>query len=241
MSQLEWIRTADGYESGCYRISQSGNNNLPWKLEVLDPGASLLACRIQAVSTHLTLREAKNCARRTESNRIWRLRMMAHVTVAGAAFGAIVAVATFTDLPMFLAVVALLHVALGSLADLAWIWLNDAWGSTRSGGGPPPMSWSDRAILAVVKLYQARQAAAVSTKPRVILLPPPSTSPSGSSAGQTRQLSHAWAAPARYHRTDTRLSSSRPPGGNAARYLGVAKQLQQIAPPKNEVLAAKRS
>lgn len=178
MSELEWQQTVDGYESGEYRIRHLADPASPsarWRLDVVDLRAPQPGSRLLSTSLHPSLRAARDRARRDEQDRVRRARISSHLVVGGGALLSLVAVGTFTNLAAFLAVVALMYVGFGSLADATWIWMNDAWGSTRARGGPEPMTWSDRVVVALIERHHDHRVAAARAEPvpAILVVPAP--------------------------------------------------------------------
>ena len=180
MSDLEWRETPEGYESNGYRISRLDRRPRPrWLLEASDSVAPWLGSRSLTSSIHVTLRDAKDRARRDERERIRRARVTGHFVVAVAAsLTFALSSAALAQTPVgFVVAVILVYVALRSFADAAGVWLGDAWGWTRDRGGPEHLPWSGRWVLAMVEGLHRRSLASTRAEPTspIVTLPPESS------------------------------------------------------------------
>lgn len=173
MSELTWQKTEDGFACERYRIRHlPGGGRRSWRLEVLDLADPRSERRALSTSLHPSLHAARSRARRDEQNRLRRARIGVHLVVGSTALLLLVVAASFRHYAAFVAVVVLMYLGLGSLADAYWIWTHGAWGSSTTQGGPRPRTWSDRLVLAAVLHFDDHRISSAGVEPSAILMLP---------------------------------------------------------------------
>ena len=77
---------------------------------------------------------------------------------------------SFATAAAFLVAAGLTYLVLGSVADVAWIWMSDTSDSVRPYGGPQPVMWSDRIVVALIHRFRDRRVAAARMEPLPAIL-----------------------------------------------------------------------
>ncbi len=75
---------------------------------------------------------------------------------------------SFSSLAEFVVLVVLFSIGTRSLIDATWIWSHAAWGSSQ-GAGPEPLSWMDRALVALLRWSCARRYASPQ-EPKIVMV-----------------------------------------------------------------------
>lgn len=178
MNDLEWRETPDGYESGIYCIRRVDGSSRPrWRLELGEPLAVGRAIRARYPSVHGSVKGAKEQARRAERDRFRQARVIGHAVVGVVALVAsVVLLPLMASIPGFVAAMGAVFVAIRSLTFAVSIKLGDPWEWTRDHGEPERITWSDRAVLAMMEGFRRRTSAASSVNPSSAIqaLPPES-------------------------------------------------------------------
>jgi hypothetical protein len=178
VNDLVWRKTPDGYRSAGYRIRRlEVGSPTPWRLEASTSLAPWSGSQ-PTLSTHPTLRDARERASRDERQRIRRARVTGHCTIGIAAalgFVAVSSTALALSAAGFFSAMGLFYLALESFADALGVSLGHPPAASHGRREPDRLTWSARWVLAMVEGPRRRNwaVAPADPAPAVRALPPP--------------------------------------------------------------------
>ncbi len=174
MTQLKWLEDSEGFVSGEYHIRRLGDaSRYRWYLEVRGDGVRSQI--VNAGTSYVSVRHAKDAAHRAESERLRRDTMIGHAVVGLLTFVVLAALfPTIGNLITFVVAMLLFYVGLRSLTFSMSTKLGDVWDWTRDGGSVPPPRLSDRMVRAGIAWLRQKSVAAIDIEPEAVVrvLPP---------------------------------------------------------------------
>lgn len=176
MTELERQRDSNGTSSDESRVRRiAGRPQDRLGLSTGGHGAPRNSRSVPTTSSCAELRRAKYATRHAEKEQLLRDRVIGHTVVGCVATALFVVVLPLVEsLGTFAVVMTALFVALKSFTSAVSVRLGEAWGWNRDTGAPPPLTWSDRAVLAGAEWFRRRSKAVATTPPpgAIRVLPP---------------------------------------------------------------------